>query len=157
MTCYGCSLVLGIHCEECKEGWSRGLSIFSPGGRVVRKVLSNCRFSLMISSSRLNGTSVSVFLEEAASLIEMPTLSKNVYPMNGVFLPSNSFLPTPLVALDGKASTGIDISSSSSCTEKLEVSSGEANTGLNGGVADNPNKEISRFQSRGASPIMLTQ
>ena len=114
----------------------------------MRKVLSNCRFSLMISSSRLNGTSVSVFLEEATSLIEMPTLSKNVYPMNGVFLPSNSFLPTPLVALDGKASTGIDISSSSSCTEKLEVSSGEANTGLNGGVAGNPNKEISRFQYR---------
>jgi hypothetical protein len=112
----------------------------------VRKVLSNCRFSLIISSSRLNGTSV--FLEEAASLIEMPTLSKNVYPINGVFLPSNSFLPTPWVALDGKASTGIDISSSSSCTEKLEVSSGEASTGLNGGVAGNPNKEISRFQYR---------
>lgn len=73
---------------------------------------------------------------EAVSFMGIPTFFKHVYPMNGVFRPSNSFLAEFIA----QVVAGIATSSSSSWTEKLDVSSGEANTGLKGGVAGGKNK-----------------
>jgi hypothetical protein len=70
-----------------------GFSNFNNGVRLFLLEMSSWRFSLNISSSRLKGDVglLSLPLMEAGSLNGIPTFFKQVYPINGVFLPSESF------------------------------------------------------------------